>query len=244
MQTTTQDTWLETTLGQYLLTHEQKIYDAAVSDIFGFNAVQIGLPQINFLENSRIPHILRTDKLLGNLLCESDYLPFAENCIDLLCLPHALEFSENPHQTLREAGRVLVPEGYLLLTGFNPLSAWGVKNWLSKESTYPWHGQFFSMSRIKDWLALLGLEFVEAQFCCYELPINDEKWLNRFQFMDKIGSKWWPMVGGLYFIVAKKRVVNMTLLKPNWKQHSLKSRLVVSSSKKAKPSQKIKQTDA
>jgi len=233
-----QDIWLETTLGQYLLQHEQQFYDAIVGDIFGFNAVQIGLPHINLLKNSRIPNIFQADILTGELLCESAYLPFAENCIDLLCLPHALEFSENPHQTLREAARVLVPEGHLLLTGFNPLSAWGAKNLLTKDDVYPWHGHYFTISRIKDWLALLGLEFVDAQFCCYEPPINDEKWLKRFAFMDKMGSKWWPMMGGLYFIVARKRVANMTLLKPNWKQNSLKSRLAVSSHKKSKPTQR------
>lgn len=238
MQKTAQEIWLETTLGQHLLQFEQQKYDAAVGDIFGFNAVQIGLPQINSLKNSRIPHILYADVVAGELRCESDYLPFAESCIDLLCLPHALEFSENPHQTLREAARVLVPEGYLLLTGINPMSAWGVKNLVTKDIDYPWHGNFFTMSRIKDWLALLGLEFVEAQFCCYAPPINDEKWLKRFAFVDKMGAKWWPMMGGLYFIVAKKRVVNMTLLKPNWKRNSLKSRLVVSSHKKTKPTQK------
>jgi len=238
MQKTLQNNWLETTLGQYLLQHEQQFYDTIVGDIFGFNAVQIGLSQINLLKNSRIPHILHADSSEGELICESDYLPFAESCVDLLCLPHALEFSMNPHQTLREAARVLVPEGYLLLTGFNPLSAWGVKHLLTKNSGYPWHGQFFTISRIKDWLALLGLEFVEAKFCCYEFPINDEKWLKRFSLMNKMGGKWWPMMGGLYFIVAKKRVVNMTLLKPNWKQNPLKARLAITSPKKTKPTQK------
>ena len=232
--------WLETTLGKHLLQVEQSLYDAQVGDIFGFNAVQIGLPQVNLLKNSRIGHAIHVDKSSGVLNCETDYLPFAENCIDLLCLPHALEFSENPHQTLREAARVLVPEGHLLLTGFNPMSAWGVKSLLTRESDYPWHGQFFTLSRIKDWLALLGLEYVSAQFCCFEPPINDEKWLKRFSVIDKMGEKWWPMMGGLYFIVAKKRVVNMTLLKPNWKQSSLKSRLAVTSPKKTKPTQKIK----
>jgi hypothetical protein len=72
---------------------------------------------------------------------------------------------------------------------------------------------------------------------CYEPPINDEKWLKRFACMDKLGEKWWPLLGGLYFIVAKKRVVNMHLLKPNWKKNSIKSRLTVSSNPKSKPYQ-------
>jgi hypothetical protein len=47
-------------------------------------------------------------------------------------------------------------------------------------------------------------------------------------------------MGGVYFIVAKKRVVNMRLLKPNWKKSSLKSRLVVTSTQRTKPYQQQK----
>ncbi len=236
-----EEEWLETTLGQYLLGYEQQKYDAATGDMFGFYALQVGSPQIQLLKNSRIPNIFYANVHNGDLKCESDYLPFAENCIDLLCLPHALEFSDNPHQTLREAARVLVPEGYLVITGYNPFSFWGVKNLFNRKENYPWSGQFFSISRIKDWLALLSLEFVDAQFCCYAPPLRDEKWLAYFSFMEKFGSKWWPRMGGLYFIVAKKRVVNMKLLKPQWKQSRLSSRLVMSNHKKTKLSQKAKE---
>ena len=229
--------WLESTLGQYMLAREQAMFDAAVSDIFGFNALQMGLLQIDTLKSSRIPHLMRVGNREGDALCESDYLPFAESCIDLICLPHVLEFSRNPHQTLREAERILVPEGHLILTGFNPISAWGTKKTLSKDESYPWHGHFFTLSRIKDWLALLGLEFVSGSMHAYEPPINDEKWLKRFACMDKMGEKWWPMLGGIYFIVAKKRVVNITLLKPNWKKSALQQRLAVSSNPKSKPHQ-------
>ena len=232
-----QNNWLSTTLGQYLLSREQDMFDKKVGDIFGFNAVQLGLLQMDTLKNSRIPHLMHVGNRAGEVLCESDYLPFAESCIDLICLPHVLEFSENPHQTLREAERVLVPEGHLILTGFNPISAWGLKYALTQQDDYPWNGQFFTLSRIKDWLALLGLEFISGEMHCYEPPINNQKWLNRFAFMDKLGDQWWPMMGGVYFIVAKKRVVNMTLLKPNWKKNSLKSRLAVNHSQKTKPHQ-------
>ncbi len=35
--------WFETPLGQHLLFREQRYFDNAVSDVFGFNAVQVGL---------------------------------------------------------------------------------------------------------------------------------------------------------------------------------------------------------
>ena len=235
--------WLESTLGRYVLEREQAMFDAVVSDIFGFNALQLGLLQLDALKSSRIPHLVHVGNREGDAYCESDYLPFAESCIDLVCLPHVLEFSRNPHQTLREVERVLVPEGHLILTGFNPISAWGIKQTLSKETSctqgenYPWQGHFFTLSRIKDWLALLGLEFISGSMNAYEPPINDEKWLKRFVSMDKMGEKWWPMLGGIYFIVAKKRVVNITLLKPNWKKNALQQKLAVSSNPKSKPHQ-------
>jgi len=230
----TQDTWFETTLGQRLLDCEQPVYDRAVGDVFGFYAVQVGLPQVNCLKNSRIPNVIAANKTTGNIQCESDYLPFAESSIDLLCMPHALEFSDNPHQTLREAARVLMPEGYVIITAFNPLSFWGLKRMMAKKQGYPWRGQFFSLLRIKDWLALLGLEFVEAEFFCHGLPINNEKWSKRFSFMSSIGAKWWPMMGGQYVIIAKKRVVNITLLKPKWKRRMLKAGLTVGGQKNMK----------
>ena len=143
-----QNIWLESTLGQHLLRQEQRMFDEAVGDIFGFNALQMGLLQMDTLKNSRIPNILRAGNYAGDCYCESDYLPFAPACIDLISLPHVLEFSENPHQTLREAERILVPEGHLILTGFNPLSFWGVKYALNKDTSYPWQGHFFTILRI------------------------------------------------------------------------------------------------
>jgi SAM-dependent methyltransferase len=240
--------WLESTLGQYILQHEQALYDASVSNIFGFHAIQVGLPEVKLLKDCRITHQLQINQSSGNLLCDPEYLPFAESSIDLLCLPHSLEFSGNPHQSLREAARVLVPEGYLLMTGFNPLSTWCLKRLFrfkkSDESLYtqhyPWNGHFFSVSRIKDWLALLGLELIEVQYFGYELPFNDEMWLKRFAFTEKLGQRCWPTLGAVYFIVAKKRVVNMHLLKPGWKNNILQQKLVVSSSKKSKQSSKLK----
>lgn len=235
----TRNAWLETILGKQLLLQEQSVFDIAVSDVFGFHAVQINFPALACLRNSRIPSKLTVGVDAGELRCESTFLPFAENSIDLLCLPHVLEFSENPHQTLREVSRVLMPEGYLIMSVFNPYSLWGVKRLFSKKQTYPWHGQFFPLYRIKDWLALLGLEFVEVQFINHAPPVNNERWLKRFGFLRRLGRQWFPMTGGQYIVVAKKRVVNLTLIKPNWKKSLLRPDLVVSGHKKHKQSKGI-----
>lgn len=230
-----QHKWFNSTAGQYLQVQEQALYDQAVFDLFGFNALQLGCLQMDLLRNSRIPNRYKSCEYdasaLGNhLCCYDDFLPFAEMSLDLLLLPHCLEFSEHPHQALREAERVMMPEGHLLISGFNPLSAWGIaaslNRTLSGKKTFPWNGQFIGLARMKDWLALLGFEILSVEMCCHVPPFDQAAWHKRFAFMDKASGHCCPMLGGVYFILAKKRVAGMTPIKPNWKHTPLKSTLV------------------
>jgi SAM-dependent methyltransferase len=233
--------WHNSTAGQYLLAKEQALYDQAVFDLFGFKAVQMGSSHMDLLRNSRIPNRYHaagfpvstsTDTPFEtHLCCCDDFLPFADMSLDLLLLPHRLEFSERPHQTLREAARVMMPEGHLLISGFNPLSTWGatagINKWLFKNQTYPWNGKFIGLTRLKDWLALLGFEVISVETCCHVPPFEQPSWHKRSAFMDKVGMRCCARLGGDYFIVAKKRVVGMTPIKPNWKTTPLKSALAV-----------------
>lgn len=211
--------WFESPLGQHLLFREQRYFDDAVSDVFGFNAVQVGLPQLDFLRNSRIP--LRTTcavEQAAGVRADPMFLPFESQSLDLLLLPHVLEFSANPHQVLREAERVLRPEGRLVLSGFNPRSLWGLARMLQGgERGYPWNGNFLNVSRVKDWMVLLGLEVAAGSMCCYRPPINRETWLRRLRFMEPAGDRWWAMGGGVYFLQAVKRVHGMRVILPEWK---------------------------
>lgn len=235
-----QTRWLNSALGQYMQAAEQGLYDQAVVDLFGFNALQMGAVQMDLLRNSRIAHRYASSEFLladghADLCCEDDFLPFENASLDLLLLPHRLEFSSRPHQTLREAERVMMPEGHLLISGFNPFSTWGavsgIKKLLCKSERctpeFPWNGRFIGLARLKDWLALLGFEVISVEMCCHVPPFEQDAWHKRFGFMEKLGADWLPVMGGVYFIVAKKRVAGMTLLKPNWKHAPIKSSLAI-----------------
>lgn len=212
--------WFETTLGGYVLAREQAYFDESVSDIFGYNALQLGLPQHDMLRASRIPLHLTLDlHPPAQLISDFNHLPIASQSIDLALMPHVLEFSATPHQILREVERVLMPEGHVIITGFNPLSWWGVGHLLKRRcGDYPWRGNFINLPRVKDWLALLGLEVVAGRLSCYAPPMQSAKWLERFQFMEAAGDRWWPLGGGVYFLLAKKRVHSMRLIMPSWKE--------------------------
>ena len=125
-----QQQWFNTCLGQYLLEREQSYFDQAVMDVFGYNAIQVGFPQHDFLRTNRMPLQFCTGAEEGvSLLAAPDFLPIESNSIDLILLPHILEFNLNPHQILREVQRVLMAEGHVIICGFNPRSLWGVRQW-------------------------------------------------------------------------------------------------------------------
>lgn len=215
--------WLDTPRGRYIRDWEQSQVDAAIDDVFGFHAIQMGLGGVDFLRENRIPLKVRAGTgALTSLRCTPEHLPLASHSIDLLVLPHVLEFSDHPHQILREAERVLIPEGQIVICGFNPLSLWGARRSLGAalgwdENFCPWNGRFIGLLRLKDWLALLGFELSGGRFGCYAPPFVQAKWLERSAFMEKAGERWWPIAGGVYVVRAVKRHVGMRLVMPTWR---------------------------
>lgn len=218
--------WLESPQGQYIARWEQERHDDLVADIFGFNAVQLGLEQCDFLRANRMPLRVRCAEGDGASVVSSlEQLPFASASVDLIVLPHVLEFSGNPHQILREVERVLVPEGQVVITGFNPFSLWGARRWLARtDGAYPWRGNYLSILRVKDWLALLGFEFQLGSFGCYVPAATQEKWLRRWQFLEKAGHRWWPIAGAVYIVQAIKRVQGMRLITPKWRERKARAK--------------------
>ena len=233
----TLDGWLQSPAGVYVRAWEQACLDELTADIFGFNALQIGLPQIDALAANRMPNkwqaasrVSSADALAlaaggRQIAVALDFteLPFASQSLDLVVLPHVLEFSVDPHQVLREVERVLIAEGQLIICGFNPASLWGLRQGMGRlaHSPYlPLAGEFISMPRMKDWLKLLNLGVSRSHFGCYAPPCRTAHWLERFAFMERSGQRWWPYLGAVYMVQAIKRVKGMAIIGPAWTKTS------------------------
>lgn len=247
--------WFETVPGRYLLAWEQRQFDESLPDLFGFHALQLGLPQVPALRSNRMPHQWRAvgsdleasdgrDDLgqsassdrgdmdrAPDVVLHSAALPFADCSLDLLVMPHTLEFSDDPHFALREAERVLVPEGRVVISGLNPASLWGLSQrrmrWLRRlglgELFLPDSGEFIAHWRLREWLRLLGFEVESARFGVYRPALADTRWLGRFAWMDVLGPRWWPIFGAAYFVVAIKRVPAVRLIEPAWRRPRAKA---------------------
>ena len=218
MPTNTLQGWFHTPLGQYLLEKEQAYLDDVTPDIFGFHALQLGLPNVDLLRESRIAHRVRLasdDK--ADLYAKCHELPIATQSIDLALLPHVLEFASEPHEILREVDRVMMPEGRLVIVGFNPWSLWGMRSSVGfSRDEFPWRGRFVSLLRVKDWLALLGYDVSAGRLVAYAPPFDNARVLRRFAFMEPAGDRWWAVGGAVYMLQAVKRVRGMRLITPAW----------------------------
>jgi SAM-dependent methyltransferase len=226
--------WLNTPPGQYVQSWEQKQIDAMVANVFGYHAIQVGLPQWDFLQANRVPFKGRTHELYDTavvadgvkLVAHPENLPFDTQSVDLLVLPHGLECSNNPHQILREAERVLVPEGRVVISGFNPWSLWGGRErvpGLDPLMPVPAHLQV-SLARLKDWFKLLSFDVDRGRFGCYAPHCASQAWLDRWSFMDRAGDRWWPVCGAVYVVSAVKRVAGVRIIGPNWKKKKKRMR--------------------
>ncbi len=209
--------WFGTPLGAFLLEREQAYLDQATPDIFGYHALQLGLPELDLLRESRITHRVKIAPS-GPADAFSNFadLPIDTQSVDLAVLPHVLEFSRQPHDILREIDRIMIPEGRIIIIGFNPWSLFGLRRSLGSTRNYPWNGRFVSLVRIKDWLSLLGFDVSAGRLACYVPPFQTEKWIRRFRFMEPAGDRWWGVGGGVYMLQAIKRVRGMRVITPRW----------------------------
>jgi len=225
--------WFETPPGRYVLGWEQQAYEAAVADIFGYHALQLGLPGFDALAANRMPHRWRacTYATAGaEVALRTDYaaLPFAQDSLDLVALPHTLDSHPDPHGVLREVARVLLPGGRVVLSGFSPASLWGLRQrserWCRRLHLHvgapllPMQLDFIGLLRLRDWLHLLDFEIELVRHGCFRPLLGSEAWLQRWRWLDGVGPRWWPFFGAVYFMVAVKRVYGMRLLEPAWKK--------------------------
>ena len=159
-----------------MLDWELAQFDSAVDDVFGFRAVQVGLPEVDFLRQNRIPYRFTLALEPGAALAADPLqLPLASQSVDLVALPHVLEGHHNPHDVLREVERVLMPEGQVVISGFNTASLWRAAAGVHARhrNGAPWDAKFIGLLRLRDWLRVLGFELNGGKFGCYAPPFRE-----------------------------------------------------------------------
>ncbi len=217
--------WFRSPLGKRVFAQEEEQMQEILPDLFGYYILQYGYSGAsNYLKASRIADktILFLDeteinKSLKAIQTSAEELPVATDSIDVIVLPHVLEYSKDAHKLLREMERVLIGDGHVVIIGINPISFWGLWHlFLCWWGEMPWSGRLISIPKIKDWLSLLDFEVEKTKCFFFSPPIQNENILNKLRPLERLGRYCWPILGGLYIVVAKKRVLPLNPIKMQW----------------------------
>lgn len=216
--------WYATSPGRYLLHGINDCLDSLLPRLFGYYAVQIGcLDQgRDMLAKSRINNCIHLGVATGSvdLLANADYLPFKEDSLDLVLLLHTLDFAHDPHSILREIDRILIPEGHVVIVGFNPMSLYGLRKVLpGQKNRVPWCGRFYSLIRLRDWLSLLGFDTLVSHCLGHRPPMQYSGLQQYLVIAEKVGHRLAPSLGALNVVLAQKKEATLTPIRPRWVPH-------------------------
>lgn len=218
--------WFASPLGKRVFVAEEEVLEDILPDMFGYHILQYGYSaESDYLSSSRITDktILFLDESEINsdikaIHTSAEELPVAADSIDVVVLPHILEYSKDAHKLLREMDRVLIDDGRAIIIGINPLSLWGIWHlFLCWWGEMPWSGRLISIPKIQDWLSLLDYEIEQTKGFFFSPPLRNEKILNKLIPLERLGRYCWPIFGGLYLVVAKKRTVPLNPIKMQWR---------------------------
>jgi SAM-dependent methyltransferase len=191
-------------LGRVIFETERQALNSYLEKIFGYHLLQLdGDPNLMSFEHSPIAHKTYFSSKIKNCSHDStvcgnfDALPFLTDSIDLVVMPHLLETTSNLKSILDEIHRVLIPEGYLIVVGFDPYSFLGIIKKLDNDI------KLVSLGKVSSWLGNLNFDLIESKSLFFCLPIVNNMILKMLL----------PKFGGIYLLVAKKRVITLTPIK-------------------------------
>ena len=214
--------WYGSTPGAQIWGEMEEQLAELLSDSFGYHALWLGPSPESFnpAQYSRVRHHVRM--LSGHegssLDADAEALPIQAESVDLVVLIHGLEFSQDPHQLLREVDRILVPEGNLVIVHFDPVSWYGLTRLtLFWKKSIPWLLPFYTGFRVRDWMSLLGYDVLRNRGLAFCPPFDHYGLYQRMSWFNRFSKRFLPFMNGLSLIHARKRVTTLTPIRQRWR---------------------------
>lgn len=209
---------------------ERQLIDQALNNLFGYFVLQLGcISQDNLMQHSRVNLKVLLDSVYPSnqvilegvqfVQSDLDYLPIGKDKVDQILLPHTLETAGDPLYLLRQLDAMLLPEGHLVITGFNPKGCWVWRHRWFHRNKLMQSANLVMPRQLKEWLRVLGYEIKSVDYTPIRCSAHNGEigfWgrlLERLeQTMKKVGFEF----GNAYCLVAKKKVDAPTLVGVKW----------------------------
>ena len=205
------ENWLQLPQGEMLQKQIQFYMEKYLPQCFGYHLLKLGALSCALDTSlSPIKHQINCTTNGENIgvLADIHELPFQDSSVDLCILTHELNFSNDPHQLLREIDRVLTLDGTLIISGYNPLSVFGLHSLLNPKLRKATH--LFLPERVIDWLSLLGFDVKKkvgfGLFSCEEKSFASPS-------LERLAQLYVPYFCSNYLIFAKKTTKFFTPIK-------------------------------
>ncbi len=213
--------WYGTPKGRQLLQETTAVITPWLSELTGYYAVKLSYfddgedwGKAGHIQSQLSVAPVASDK--SHVASDFAMLPFDADSVDLVIAHHVFEFVDNPHALLREAHRILIPDGQCIIISFNPFGIYGAMKPFKRRATIPWRGHFFSSYRIRDWLSVLDFEVCQANYFappCLRL----EKSHSRLNWLPTACRRYLPISGGLFALSATKHVMSPLIKDLGWR---------------------------
>lgn len=202
---TSPQSWAELPWGEYYREALERQLQPWWAKLFGFHLLKIGnLSAELATEKCAISQQVNVGSEGEGLqvIADAYQLPFAAKSVDACLLAHTLSYADDPHRMLREVDRVLIDDGWLVISSFNPFSVLGLGKLVpGLRHRHPYVSRMFSQMRLLDWLSLLNYEVLhQARFHVLPWHHNGGKFLCTHL----------PALGCMSLIVARKRTLPLT----------------------------------
>lgn len=215
------DEWYRGETGEYLLNQAVERLSPLLATTFGYYSLQVGCTGLaaRLQESCRVKHQFTLDDLASQAQVQANpaMLPVASDSVDLVILMHHLSNTAEPHAILREAFRILIPEGKLVIIDFNPVSLWGLRHffqsWLER---VPFKGHYYTARRVDDWMRLLGFDQERHFRVGYLPPIQKPSVTRHLTWLEKGCKNWLPFSGALNLLVYTKNISPLTPVRHRW----------------------------
>ena len=238
--------WFDSVPGRFILADEQQSLDTHLGDTAGYRAMLLEAADSGFsLDAGPQLHKFTISPSAGGRVAarsDLDALPLPSDVVELAVLHHVLDYTEYPHEALKESSRVVQASGHLIVVGFNPWSFYGLWCLFGRlfSSRAVWRSRCLSVSRVGDWLKLVGFQPERVSYGVFRPPFRKPGMMKKSGSLERFLSRWQLPLGNYYVITARKIRLRPIRGRQEWLAQAMKP---VKLASRTRAEKEMKRTD-